>query len=134
SRQLVNDGAGTIDVTGGTLILATTSGITNAGVLEATGSGTLDVKDSTITNSGTATKGIVLDGTSTLLVHTHILTLTGSGKVALASGSKIKGANSSDTLDNVNNTIVGAGTISQLILQNDASGVIDATGILVLTT
>ena len=50
----------------------------------------------------------------------------GSGKVVLAGTAQIIGASSSNVLENVNKTISGAGTISNLVLVNDAAGVIDA--------
>ena len=70
------------------------------------------------------------------------LQLTGGGAVLLESGSLIYGNGSSgspDTLENVDNTISGAGTIGHngdgdLALTNDSHGIIDATGILVLDT
>jgi hypothetical protein len=68
------------------------------------------------------------------------LTLTGtaaaSGVVSLV-GSTIK-STSPETLDNLNNTIVGAGTIGagdgKLMLKNESGGTIDATGTLTLKT
>ena len=67
--------------------------------------------------------------------------LTGNGSVTLDAGSKIVGNGmlaSPDTLENVGNTITGAGTIGDgtgdLALKNDAGGTIDATGTIVLDT
>jgi probable HAF family extracellular repeat protein/uncharacterized repeat protein (TIGR03803 family) len=131
-----------IDVVGGgTLTLDTGNTITNHGLLEATYSGTLDVQDGTIDNMGTGADGIVVDGTSTLLVDTATLQLTGGGDVSLASGSQIienadspllTGTGAILVLDNNNNTISGAGTIGSgdghLALTNETHGVIDATG------
>ena len=63
----------------------------------------------------------------------NLVQLTGSGTVTLESGSQIEGNGSSaspDTLENVNNTIEGAGTIGtgdgKLALENDTAGIIDA--------
>ena len=124
---LDNDAAGVIDATGGTLILNTGTTIDNAGLLEATASGILDVKDKEINNSGTGTKGIVIDATSELLVDVASLKLDGTGQVAL-NGGTITGQAAGNELENFDNTIVGTGTISNVDLDNDAAGVIDATG------
>ena len=125
--DLDNDAAGVIDATGGTLILNTGTTIDNAGLLEATASGILDVKDKEINNSGTGTKGIVIDATSELLVDVASLKLDGTGQVAL-NGGTITGQAAGNELENFDNTIVGTGTISNVDLDNDAAGVIDATG------
>jgi hypothetical protein len=109
------------------------SSMVNAGLMEATNHGTLDLQNS-IDNTGVGpSAGILIDGTSTLLVDTSDLQLTGSGTVTLESGSQIEGNGSSaspDTLENVNNTIEGAGTIGtgdgKLALENDTAGIIDA--------
>ena len=69
---------------------------------------------------------------SELLVDTATLKLVGDGTVTLASGGAIFGNGSPgtpDTLENVNNTIIGAGTIGdagngELALVNDVSGTI----------
>ncbi len=136
-------GTGTIDALG-TLVLAADSPIANAGLLEATGGGELDVQSSAIDNTGTAIAGtgIVIGGSSSeLLVDIANLQVTGSGTVTLDSGSQIYGNGSSgspDTLENVDNTISGAGAIGagngDLALQNDSGGTIDATGNLILDT
>ncbi|MFZ0422007.1 MAG: hypothetical protein WAL80_03930 [Xanthobacteraceae bacterium] len=144
---LVNESAGTIDATGGTLIVDTGNIVTNHGLLEATNSGTLDVQDATIDNDGSGAAGIVIDSTSTLMVDNLDLQLTGGGTVTLEGGQII--ANASNTLgtssaavvtiENVSGTIQNSGTIGTgdgyLVLQNDAGGTIDATaGTLTLDT
>ena len=58
----------------------------------------------------------------------------GSGKVVLSGTALITGTVNTNELENVNKTISGAGTISNLTLVNDAAGTIDATGLLVLNT
>ena len=144
--DLVNDSAGTIDATG-ILAIDTGNTITNAGLMEATGGGILQIDDNVNNASGTllATGGGELDvkaatisdyddGSeqintgSELLVDSSHLTLNGdgSGQVALSGTALITGAASSDELENVNKTISGAGTISNLMLVNDGAGVIDA--------
>ncbi len=138
---LQNDGGATTDATGGALILDTGRTITNSGLLEATNHGTLDVQDSAINNTGIGTgRGIVIDGTSALLVDTSTLQLTGGGAVSLQGGNiaeqtsnQLVTSGSFLTLDNVDNIISGTGTIGnlgdgKLALQNDGSGTIDATG------
>ena len=150
---LVNDTAGIIDATG-TLVLNTGNTISNAGLLEATAGGTLQIGDN-VTNTGTlkATGGGELDiksatitdnlggteqidtGSELLVDNTHLtLNGDGSGKVTLAGTALITGAAKTNELENVNKTISGAGTISNLMLVNDAAGIIDATGTLVLNT
>jgi hypothetical protein len=144
--MLTNEAGGTIDanVNGGTLTLDTGHTINNAGLLEATNGGTLDVQDNTINNTGIATtagnEGILVASGSFLQLDTQdgsTLQLTGGGTVTLQSGSEILANQDNQfvtsgsflTLENVDNTIVGAGTIGtgdSLALQNDASGIIDA--------
>ena len=141
---LVNDVDGIIVATA-VLTLATGNTIDNAGLLEAIGGGELDVQDSTINNTGTGiftglaqvAAGILLTGAgSELLVDTATLQLIGDGTVTLASGNAIVGNGSPgapDTLENVNNTIAGAGTIGDasdgdLALINDVNGTISASG------
>ena len=127
--QLVNDAAGIINATGGTLILNTGATIDNAGLLEATLGGTLDVKDSEITNSGTGALGIVIDATSELLVDAASLKLDGTGRVSLIGGTITgQAASAGNELENFDNTIVGTGAISNIDLDNDAAGIINATG------
>ena len=138
--KLHNQSGGTVDATDGTLTLDTGSTIENAGLLEATNHGTLDIQDDKIDNSGAGiSHGIVIDSTSTLLVDTAHLRLTGGGVVSLEGGTIAAGAASCNpVLDNIDNTISGSGTIGtghgQLKLHNDSGGTIDATGTLVLDT
>ncbi len=99
-------------VAGGVLTFATGNAIENAGSLLASGAG------------------------SELMVDTTTLTLFGHGTVALASGGAIVGngtPSTPDTLENVDNTITGTGTIGdagngELALINDVSGTIAAFG------
>ncbi len=151
---LVNDSAGVIDASG-LLVLNTGNTISNAGLLEATaggilqiddnvtntggtlkatGGGELDVKSTTITDNSGGTKQI--DTGSELLVDNAHLTLNGdgTGQVKLAGTGLITAAAKTNELENVNKTISGAGTISNLTLVNDSAGVIDASGLLVLNT
>ena len=99
-------------VANGVVALATGNAIENAGLLEAAGSGS----------------GLLVDATT--------LELLAYGTVTLASGGAIVGngsAGTPDTLENVDNTIIGSGTIGdagngQLALINDISGTIEANG------
>ena len=108
--------------------------VTNSGLIEATGGGELDIQTGSIDNSGSGATGILVDGTSTLLVDTANLELTGGGAVALENGSQVLGngtSGSPDTLENFDNTITGAGSIGyqgngDLALTNDSGGTIDA--------
>ncbi len=133
---LINDVNGTIAAYG-VLTFATGNVINNAGVLTALQGGELDIQDCQINNTGTGLDGIVVTGAgSELLVDTATLKLVGDGTVTLASGGAIFGNGSPgapDTLENVDNTITGAGTIGdagngELALVNDVSGTIAASG------
>ena len=67
-----------------------------------------------------------------LIIGASKVTLTGGGVVVLSdfSGNRIYGATATDTLNNVNNTIKGAGQLGlgTLTLINGSAGIIDATG------
>ncbi|HUK32878.1 MAG TPA: hypothetical protein VLV86_03145 [Vicinamibacterales bacterium] len=139
NRALIlrNEAGGEIDAIG-TLVLATGNTVHNAGLIQVESWSTLDVQDNRIDNSGGEPfgwfdpTGILVHGT--LLVDTRDLQLTGHGDVALTRGSEILGNGDGchpDTLDNVDNTIFGAGTIGHhddgaLALRNEAHGTIDA--------
>lgn len=89
--------AGVIDADGGRLALGTGHIITNSGVLEATDGGLLVVQDP-IDNSGIGPgAGILVDGTSTLMVGNTDVELSGGGTVTLEAGSKIVAFTSSST-------------------------------------
>ena len=123
------DNGGTIDATGGTLILTTGTTIDNSGLLEATSGGTLDVKDGEINNSGTGGRGIAVGAASKLLIDVASLKLDGGGQVSLTGGTITgQAAGSGNELDNVDNTIVGFGTISNIRPRQRRGGTIDATG------
>ena len=87
----------------------------------------------TIDNAGLL---VAVGASSEVLVDTTTLTLFGDGTVALASGGAIVGNGNTgnpDTLENFDNTIIGAGTIGdlgngELALVNDINGTIDANG------
>ncbi len=137
-----NEASGVISVSGvGSSVSIAASSFTNNGLLEATNGGTIDVRDGTVDNTGTGADGIALGGTSTLLVDTATLDLTGGGDVSLANGSQIienahsplltvnGGSLPALDLDNIDNIISGAGTIGNsgdglLALTN--GGTIDA--------
>ena len=91
----------------------------------ATGGGDLDVKAATIGDYDDGSEQIATG--SDLLVDSSHLTLNGdgSGKVTLAGTALITGAAADDELENVNNTISGGGTISNLTLVNKQAGMID---------
>ncbi len=115
----------------------------STGLIEATDGGKLDVQTDSIVNYGVDplahVEGILIDGTSALMVDTADLQLTGGGTVTLESGSQIvvngdnpllTASGSYLTLDNVDNTIEGAGTIgdgtANLGLDNETGGIVEA--------
>ncbi len=110
-------------------------GIT-AGVLNNTG--TVVVSDQTvlslagtINNTGTIAESQLSNGGSTQIrIASQKVSLTGGGKLTMTNNSlnQIFGNSASNTLDNVNNTISGAGALgaSSLTLVNEIAGVINA--------
>src|SRR4029077_20118852 len=124
------------DVANTQLVLDTGNAVVNAGLLEATGGGILALQDGEITNSGKAAsnKGLAINA-STLLVDVGSLKFDGGGDVTLTADT-ITGQSATNELDNVANSIVGTGLISNLDLDN--SGTINANdtsgGILRLAT
>ena len=151
---LQNETNGLIEALGGTLVLNTTQTILNesGGTLEASSTGTLEIHDS-VTNTGTGqlktnaglidfkggssttivvnntstTNGILIGANGTLNVDVGTLELTGAGAVTLSSVSAlITGQSAANILDNDGNQISGFGQITNLTLQNEAGGTIDA--------
>jgi hypothetical protein len=137
---LTNDTSGIIQADGtGVVVFESGTSISNSGLFEATNGGTLDVQVATVDNTRSVIGGIVIDDTSTLLVDTADLELTGGGRVLLEGGDIVAGVALNDpVLENLDNTILGFGTIGtgdgQLVLQNDTSGVIKAIGVLTIDT
>ena len=104
----------------------TTITVEATGEIAVAAKGTFDVEIGAITDLN-ASNGIAIDGT--FLVDISTLTLQGGGGITLT--GIITGAAAADQLINQDN-IVGFGTISNLALTN--SGIIDATGTIVLDT
>ena len=154
----VSNASGTVAAAGGNVYLqsGTIAGglVTSSGgaaiVVQAGQTGTLDGSTNALTNTGSidvnnqgtlAVLGsIVNDGTialqsgnqnTDLLIDNATVTLTGSGTITLSNngGNAIFGASATDVLDNVNNTITGAGQLGDgtLTLINGTAGVIDAS-------
>ena len=92
-------------------------------------SGELDVQDTRSTTLATAALGIAIDATSELLVDVAFAHARWR-RPGFAHGGTITGqaANAGNELENFDNAIVGTGTISNVDLDNDAAGTIDATG------
>jgi hypothetical protein len=145
--KLLNQAQATINanVSCAMLTLDTGNTIINKGTLEATGGGELDIQDGKIHNAGTIDNGdgIIVDSGSELVVDTATLKLTGSGDVTLENGTLENGGMITEsasyvlahsgailTLDNIDNTIEGAGTIGtgdgHFKLENRADATIDA--------
>ena len=110
-----------------------TSGAGNAGTITIDDGGTLHA-GGTFANTGTIALNADTNSihSPTQLVISGALMLTGAGQVTLSDSAEnsIVSDGSPATLDNVDNTISGAGTIGDgnLTLINEQSGVIDATG------
>jgi hypothetical protein len=85
----------------------------------------------TINNSGTITLNSAGNGTELEMLGPRV-TLTGGGRLTMSdsNGNIVSGTNAAVTLDNVDNTISGAGQLGngQLTLINEAAGVIAAVG------
>jgi hypothetical protein len=91
--------------------------------------------DGIINNTGT----VAVDGNTAATALTfgptfteHVATLQGGGKITLTDSANnsvdANGVGGSAALNNVNNTIAGAGTIKNLDLNNEKLGVVNATG------
>ena len=124
----LDNNAGTIEATGGTLTLATGNTITNAAgaTLEAMSGAILQIDDSTIDNTG----NIQVDGTL-LIPSGGSLALDGNGTVTLSNGT-ISGTGGA-SLTNAGNTIMGFGQIgigspNVLNLTNEVGSTIEAVG------
>jgi VCBS repeat-containing protein len=118
-------------VDGGTLFDGVTSTVRNEGLVEVLNNTQLTL-DGAIDNSGRIT--LASGGNLTnLLIAADGATLTGGGQVTLSDNgaNRLYGASATYALINVNNTISGAGQlgVGQLTLDNEAGGVIDATGV-----
>jgi hypothetical protein len=126
-------GAGVFDVTGNTTLNGSSSSFTNASSVQLENDQTLNLLGA-ITNAGTI--GIDSDYNDTeLIIDSPTVTLTGGGQIVLTDNgnNRIYGAAAVDELDNVNNTIIGAGQLGagQLTLVN--AGTISAVGNAALT-
>ncbi|MEO8925777.1 MAG: hypothetical protein ABI306_01320, partial [Caulobacteraceae bacterium] len=151
----ISDGAGSsVTLLGGVIAGGT---LTGAGVVQTAGfasglSGvastvvnltTVQVNDGTsLTLSGAIANksGILLNSagnTTTLVVGTAGATLSGGGQIKLddTTTNLVTGQGGLSTLTNVDNTILGAGTLggAGLVLSNGAAGIINATGANALT-
>jgi len=107
-----------------------TNAITNAGTFDINNNATLSVLGALV-NAGTINL-LSANATTELTIGTPTLSLTGGGVITLSDNANnyIFGAAAADVLDNVNNTISGAGQLgsAQLTFINEAAGVVDATG------
>jgi hypothetical protein len=141
---------GGVDVMGGTLQTS------NSSIVFTLGSNMLDGVANAVTNEGKVAinngvslevqgaivnRGSITDRatslTTSLLVGMPGVTLSGGGQLTLTDNAfnLIEGVVSGATLKNVDNTISGAGSLGngQMVLVNEAAGVIDATGSNALT-
>jgi hypothetical protein len=116
----------------------TTMAVNDAALVQARDNTALTLRG-TIDNTGTISVNANSDpsGHPTDLLIDGAVTLDGHGQVAFdgASQSIITGTSAAATLTNVDNTISGGGQLGngQLTLVNDASGVIDGSGLILDT-
>ncbi len=132
---LQTSGAGLIQVDGVSSVLdGSAATVNNQGALSIQGGDALTLKG-VIANSGTITlsSGATQAG---LLADASGVTLTGGGSVVLlgAAGNSILDGNPGGSLNNFDNTIVGAGQIggASSSFFNETAGVVEATGVLVV--
>jgi hypothetical protein len=130
-----------IEVQGGQVATldGSASAVTNSGNLQIDNQGTVTVLG-TLVNSGTITLNSS-NQTTEFVIGSPTLTLTGGGQVNLSNnpGNYIFGSTAADVLDNVNNTITGAGQLGdgQMTLVNTLHGTINAnqtTGLVLNTS
>jgi hypothetical protein len=128
---ILSNGAGAaIAIQGGqsATLDGSSSSVTNTGLVSLQNQATLTLLG-TITNDGTISLGSTNQPTS-LVAGSPTVTLTGSGTVTLSNNpaNYVFGATAADVLDNVNNTIAGAGSLGdgQMTLINAAAGIVDA--------
>ncbi len=108
----------------------TAHAVTNSGTFYVTNNASLSVLG-TLINTG-AVDLLSTNATTELTIGTPTVTLTGGGAVTLSDNGNnyIFGSVAADVLDNVNNTISGAGQLGdgQLTFINEAGGTVNATG------
>ena len=113
---------GTLDGSATAITLTAAIDIQNTGTLNLLGS---------IVNEGSINEQSSGNGT-TLIIDSAVVTLTGSGTLVMSDNGNnyLYGATASDEINNVNNTIEGAGQLgsNQLTILNGTKGIIDATG------
>jgi hypothetical protein len=125
--SLVSNG-GTFFVQGGTF--DGTNGLHSAANVVVVDNNNLNLLG-TITNTGTINLESGGDSTN-LIANSATVTLTGAGVISLSDNgqNRIYGSAGGTVIDNVNNTIQGAGQLGagQVVFINEAAGIIDATG------
>ena len=139
--NITADATGQIEVAANSTLDGTNTGVTTAGVT-LSGAAIVDAGAAltllgVLKNKGTlSVSGNGGAGTGATIVVSGSVTLKDGGTVSLADGSAtgssttqvITGTASSDTLDNIDNTIAGAGLLGSglLTLENEVSGTIEA--------
>ena len=123
----INSAGGSLDV----VVSTTNSGVlVNFGIVNVQNGGTLTLDAATLNNAGSI--NLLGSSSQTTLFIAHNMTLSGGGTVSMSgSGSLITDSGGSNTLINVNDKIVGAGTLggdSLLFVINQAGGVINGNG------
>jgi hypothetical protein len=128
---LSTSGGGVIQTTSGTSVFdgsAAAAPVNNTGSVLVNNNTAIQLAG-TINNTGTITLSSTGNNTD-LAMASPVVTLTGAGQVVMgnAAPNRIYGVTYLNTLDNVNNTISGAGQIgvAQMTLINETAGVINA--------
>lgn len=121
---------------GGLIETGSSGGALDGTLVQVVNAGTLAVQNATslglagtIDNTGTITENAGVNTTNIILTG-PVTTLTGGGTILLSNSAnnRIYGQNQGYALNNVNNTIAGAGQLGagQIVINNEAKGVIDA--------
>ncbi len=127
---------GTIQTTGSAALDGTSDGaLTNAGLFQVN-DGTNLTLYGTINNTGTIFEDAVSPNVSTnIILNAQVVTLTGGGELLMSNNgnNRLYGSNGSLALNNVNDTITGAGQIGVGQMQLTNSGKIIASDSTALT-
>ena len=131
---LTTASGGVVNIVGGSVLDGQDAGpLVTSGFVRIADNDTLQLSG-TIRNTGTLALQAVTSGAG-LQLASPTVTLTGGGVVSLSNnlGNVISGAAGSDTLVNVDNTIVGAGRFGAGLMALSNSGTVNANAVNALT-